>query len=88
VLTTATQDQVIGVLVRALSSYVGPAMASASVRGLCERFFRGATIVDRARVAQVIEALEPGLHVFVGKGKAESVVREMWIALDALGGEP
>jgi hypothetical protein len=88
VLTTATHDQVIGILVRALSPYVGPTMASASVRGLCERFFRVGVVANRERVAQVIEALEPGLHVFVGKGKAESVVREMWIALDALGGEP
>jgi hypothetical protein len=85
---TAPQDQVITILVRALTPYVGAMMASASVRGQCERFFRDAILVDRAQIEQVIGELEPGLHVFVGKGKAESIVREIWSALGAFGREP
>ena len=43
--------------------------------------------LGRAQVETVIAALEPGLHVYVGKEKTQVVVREIWTAIDALGGD-
>jgi hypothetical protein len=88
VLTTATKDQVIAILVRALSPYLGTTMAGASVRGVCGRLVHDVTALDRARIQTIIDALGPGLHVYVGREKTEHVVREIWSAVDALGGEP
>jgi hypothetical protein len=83
----ATKDKVIAVLVQALSPYIGAAMASASARGLCERLALGGSL-SRAEVARLIEALEPGLHVFAGKERTRVVIDEIWRAIDALGGDP
>ena len=83
---SATKDKVIEILVRALSPYIGAAMASASARGLCERLALGAGSLSRAEVARLIDALEPGLHVFAGKEKTRVIVDEIWSAIDALGG--
>ncbi len=86
--TTETKDHVLDVLVRALSPYVGATMARASVRGLCEKLDLQGTKLSRPQVEQLIEALAPGLHVFVGKEKARALVIEIWKAIDALGGDP
>jgi hypothetical protein len=88
VLTTATKDQVIAILVRALSPYVGTTMAGASVRGVCGRLAVEGMALDRVRIQTILDALGPGLHVYVGKEKTQNVLREIWSALDALGGEP
>ena len=87
-LTTATNDQVIAILVRAISPYVGATMAGASVRGVCARLAVDGAAMDRARIQTILDALGPGLHVYVGKEKTQSVLREIWSALDALGGGP
>jgi hypothetical protein len=87
VFTTATKDQVIAILVRALSPYVGATMASASVRGLCDRLVFGRSQLGRAQVETLIESLAPGLHVFVGKEKTRVVVSEIWSAIEELGGD-
>lgn len=84
--TTATKDQVIAILVRALSPYVGATMAGASVRGLCARLVSDGAYLGRAQVQTLIDSLTPGLHVFVGKEKTQVVVREIWSEIDALGG--
>jgi len=86
VFTTATKDQVIAILVRALSPYVGATMASASVRGLCEKLRLDAANLGRAEVERLLDALAPGLHVYIGKEKAKAVLEQIWVAMDALGG--
>jgi hypothetical protein len=83
---STTKDKVIEVLVRTLSPYIGAAMASASARGLWERLALGDGPLSRAEVARLIEALEPGLHVFAGKERTRVVIDEIWSAIDALGG--
>jgi hypothetical protein len=85
VFTTATKDQVTAIVVRALAPYVGATMASASVRGLCERLRLGDTKLGRAEVQGLIDALAPGLHVYVGKEKARTVIEQVWTAMDELG---
>lgn len=87
-LTTATKDQVIAILARAISPYVGATMAGASVRGVCARLAVDGAVLDRVQIQTILDALGPGLHVYVGKEKTQNVVREIWSALDALGGAP
>ena len=84
--TTAAKDQVLAILVRALSPYVGATMASASVRGLCEKLHLDGAKLARPEVQGLIDALAPGLHVYIGKEKAKSVVQQIWTAMDELGG--
>ena len=83
--TTATRDQVLAILVRALSPYVGATMASASVRGLYQKLDLDGAHLGRAQIEKLIDALAPGLHVYIGKEKAQAVVGEIWAAIDALG---
>jgi hypothetical protein len=85
VFTTATKDQVTAIVVRALAPYVGATMASASVRGLCEKLGLDAAKLGQAEVKGLIDALAPGLHVYVGKEKARTVIQEIWTAMDKLG---
>jgi hypothetical protein len=86
VFTTAAKDQVIAILVRALSPYVGATMASASVRGLCEKLRLDGAKLGRPEVEGLVDALAPGLHVYIGKEKARGVVQQIWTAMDELGG--
>jgi hypothetical protein len=85
VLTIAAREHVLAIVVHALSPYVGATMAGASVRGLCQKLALEGARLDRSQVEKLINALAPGIHVFVGKEKALALVHEMWTALDALG---
>jgi hypothetical protein len=85
VFTTATKDQVAAIIVRALAPYVGGTMASASVRGLSEKLRLDGARLGHAEVKGLIDALAPGLHVYVGKEKAHTVIQEIWTAMDELG---
>jgi hypothetical protein len=85
VFTTATKDEVTAIVVRALSPYVGATMASASVRGLCEKLRLEGAKLGLAEVQELIDALAPGLHVYIGKEKARMVIQQIWTAMDGLG---
>ena len=85
VFTTATRDQVLAILVSALSPYVGATMASASVRGLYQKLELEGAQLGRGQIERLIDALAPGLHVYVGKEKALMIVAEIRAALDAVG---
>ncbi len=87
-IATVAKEQLIAILVRAFSPYVGTTMASASARGVCQRCVPGTPSIDHAGVTAIIAELEPGLHVYIGKEKTQQVVRELWAAIGALGGAP
>jgi hypothetical protein len=82
------KEQLIALLVRAFSPYVGATMAGASARGVCERLAPDRSTIDHAGVTAILAELEPGLHVYIGKEKTDQVVRELWAAIRALGGSP
>ena len=84
--TTATKEQLIAILVRALTPYVGGAMAGASARGLCERFGADRPRLDKATIDAILLELEPGLHVYIGREKTRFVMRGISTALEELGG--
>ena len=83
---TATRDDVMAVFVAELSPTIGPTMAGATSRVLCERFLRDTAPLNPRGIAAVLDALEPGLHVFVGKEKTPAVIASIRAALQALGG--
>lgn len=86
-LTTASQQQVLEILVRVLTPYLGAAMAGAAARGLCQKCAVNGENIARAQIERLIEDLAPGLHVYIGKEKTQAVVRQIWSAIDALGGD-
>lgn len=70
----AEKDQVVAAIVRVLGPYVGSTMAKASALGTCEKLGFRSDRIDRAHLPQIVEALAPGLGVFVGRDKAKGVV--------------
>ena len=76
----------LAIVVQALTPYVGPTMAGASVRGICERLGLDPATLHGNQLEKLLQALEPGLDVYVGKEKARRVVSEVRAAVAALGG--
>ena len=85
VFISAARERVITIVVSAISPYVGATMAGASVRGFCNRLGLDALVLDHAQVTRLLDALAPGLDVYVGKEKAAIVVREIWMKLEMQG---
>jgi hypothetical protein len=81
----ARKRDILAVFVRVLGPYIGASLASASVRGHCEKLGLG-DMIDRSDVERLVLALSPGLNVFVGRHKAESIVSELHAALSILEG--
>ena len=83
--TSAARERVVVVVVGAITPYVGATMAGASVRGFCTRLGLDVPVLDRAQVTRLLDALAPGLDVYVGKDKTTIIVREIWMTLDMQG---
>jgi hypothetical protein len=82
----ASKERVLGSIVRALTPYLGMTMAAASARGVCEKLGLNRHKLEPGEVKQLLDALAPGLNVFVGRDRAGLVVREIWKELEALDG--
>ncbi|MGZ3474758.1 MAG: hypothetical protein ACXWUG_11090 [Polyangiales bacterium] len=76
VVTTGGRDQILEIVVRELSPLVGPAMAQASVNGLCTKLGL-ASHVDAPQIEALLGAIEPGLNVFVGRAKARDAMAKI-----------
>jgi hypothetical protein len=83
---SAAKEQVLRVVVDAMVPLVGATMAQASVRGVCERLALSDGQISREQMRKLLEELTPGLHVFIGRAKAESLLASIWWKLDALEG--
>lgn len=70
-------------VVRALAPLVGPNMARAAARGQCEKLGLDAERLSPAGLARLVDALEPGLHVFVGRERAAGALAPIRRALAA-----
>ena len=81
---SAAKDRVLAIIAGILSPYVGATMAGASVRGISQRLGLDQPRLDRNQVGLLLEALGPGLDVYIGKDKARIVVLDIWKALDSL----
>ena len=80
------KEQALAIVVRALSPYVGPTMAGASVRGLCEKLGLDVDHLPPEHLEQLLEAIAPGLDVYVGREKARAVVSAIRVAVSAQDG--
>jgi hypothetical protein len=74
VVTAGTRrEEVLSAIVRELGQYVGASMAGASARMHMEKLRLGA-VLSAAELNRLLDALAPGLHVFLGRRKTEDVV--------------
>jgi hypothetical protein len=80
------KDRAVDTLVRALSPYLGAAMAGAAVRGMCDRMGGPGPSLERERMDAILAALEPGLHVYIGKDRTRQVMERVRTGIDALVG--
>lgn len=75
-------------IVRELTPYLGANMARAAAHMNCEKLgFLGEELSAR-EIEQLLDALAPGMHVFIGKKKTEDALSLVRRALTAGGGGP
>jgi hypothetical protein len=73
----AVPPRAVDAIVDALAKYIGPNMARTSVHGQCAKL---GLSLDSGRLDQLealVEALCPGLNVFIGRDKAKDVRAEL-----------
>lgn len=68
-------------VVTALGPLVGPNMARSAARGQCEKFGLDAANLSPGDLARVIDALAPGLRVFVGRARTDAALAPLRRAL-------
>ena len=56
-------------------------MAGASLRGHCDKLGLRETDVSPEQTEALLDAIRPGLHVFVGEDRTANVEREIRLAL-------
>ncbi len=77
-MASASREQVVAVIVRVLSPFIGEAMAGASARGVCERLKLDRARLDENEIRSLLDNMSPGLNVFVGRDKTQQLVQEIW----------
>jgi hypothetical protein len=81
----AQRVDVLSTIVRGLTPYVGATMARASTHGVSEKLRLSRAELTGAEARTLVDALAPGLAVFIGRDKSRTVIEEIWAAVDALG---
>jgi hypothetical protein len=84
----ANRQEIVRVFESALAPYIGATMASASMRGHCEKLGIGEGQVSEAQIELLIAAITPGLHVFVGEAKTQDVLLAIRVPLRSLRPSP
>jgi hypothetical protein len=74
VIASARREQVLSTIMRELAPYVGENMARAATRMYCEKLGFVAAEIAAPDVERLLEALAPGLHVFIGRKKTEDAL--------------
>jgi hypothetical protein len=69
-------------VVQAIAPLVGPNMARAAARGHCEKLGLNADQLTPAGVACLVDALAPGLSVFVGRERSNAALAPIRLALE------
>jgi len=72
-------------IVSAITPLIGENMARSAARVHCEKLGIAESHVTREQLAMLISRLETGLHVFVGRDKALSLMAGL---RERLGGQP
>jgi hypothetical protein len=79
--TPADDAPTLETLVRALTPLVGPNMARSAARGQCEKLGLVAEKLTPADMARLVDALAPGLRVFVGRERTDGALAPIRRAL-------
>ena len=83
-MASAPTDRVLAAIAELMAPFVGATMARASVQGFAARLGLDKPRMTRAQAQTLLEALAPGLDVYIGGDKAKALVGSMWRAFDAL----
>ncbi len=78
------REQVVEIVVGALTPLVGATMARSSTQGLCAKHGLSGPALDARQLDALVAALEPGLNVFVGRDRARAVLASIRRAVDGL----
>jgi hypothetical protein len=70
-------ESVLDVIVRALAPLLGANMARAATRAHLEKLGIVGDKIDPVQLAKLLEAMRPGLNVFIGREKTEVVVGQV-----------
>jgi hypothetical protein len=81
VIAPARREQVMSTIMRTLAPYVGENMARAATLLHCEKLGFQAPQLSEPDVERLLEALAPGLHVFIGRKKTEDALQRIRQAL-------
>jgi hypothetical protein len=74
VIAPTRREQVLNTIIRELAPYVGENMARAAARMHCEKLGFLAPELGAPDVERLLQALAPGLHVFIGRKKTEDAL--------------
>ena len=70
-------NSVVGMIATALTPYVGQMMARSSVETHCKRLGLDMSRLDASSVDRLLHQIGLGLNIFIGREKAESVIRDI-----------
>jgi hypothetical protein len=70
-------ESVLDVVVRALTPLLGANMARAATRSQLEKLGIAGDTMDGEKIRQLLEAMRPGLNVFIGREKTDQVVAQV-----------
>lgn len=76
------------VMVRVMAPYIGDTMARSAAEVHCRRIGVMDSTIEPAQVDVVLQKLETGLNIFLGREKSVAVISDVRRALQAAGGLP
>jgi hypothetical protein len=82
----ADRHRVVSIVVRELTPYLGANMARSAAKMHCEKLGLLAPELREADVERLLDALAPGLRVFVGKERTDDALYLVRKALESEGG--
>ena len=74
-------NPVLRTIANALTPYVGRTMAESSIASHCKRLGLDVATLDGTSVERLLHQISLGLNVFIGRDKAEAVIRGVRLSL-------
>lgn len=75
------------VMVSAMAPYIGETLARSAAEVHCRRVGALQATIDPGQIELVLQKLEAGLHIFLGRDKSAAVIADARRALQAEGGQ-
>jgi len=78
-------SEAVKIMVRVMAPYIGDTMARSAAEVHCRRIGVLESAIEPAQLEQVLQKLETGLNIFLGREKSGTVIAEVRRALQAKG---